>query len=106
MTTIVQGTNIELSPGIEEYVRDKLSPLEERHHGYVTGLAVRVGKESSLVKTVSAVWSLKGHVIRIRERGEDTYAIIDRLADASRVALEREKGRREYSARDGRIPSD
>lgn len=97
--TEFQGTEIELSDAIKQYVQDKLEPVVKLSEGFEPAdLAVEVGKTTNHHRkgyVFRCEFNLKipGTLLRAEAKMQDLYAAIDVAADDLRRQLKKYKGK-------------
>lgn len=109
MNVTVTGRNIELTPALKEYLKDKLQRSQKHfdHALNVTAL-LSVAKNPSVAasQTAEVTIKLNGSMIRGEESTENMYASIDLVADKIERQLRKYKTRYHHKGNKGKERGD
>ena len=104
----IKATNIELTPGLRQYIERKIGELDEfiRHINGCVKAWVEIGKPSLHHKKgnvfyVEAQIRLPGQGVRAEAKGSDLYLTIDQVKNELQRSLKKYKGKREAKLKRG-----
>ena len=92
MNLNISARHFDLTPAMESYARAKFEKVWK--HFDIVSAHLRMAEDDGGAKVAQADIHIKGKDLHIEEREADLYAAIDKLAEATHVALKREKERR------------
>jgi putative sigma-54 modulation protein len=92
MNLNISARHFDLTPAMEGYAKTKFEKVW--NHFDIISAHLRLADDDGGAKLAQADIHIKGKDLHIEEREPDLYAAIDKLAEATHVALKREKERR------------
>lgn len=79
MQMVIRGHHVEVSPALEEYVRNKFERIE-RHFDNITSMQIMLSIDK-LIQKAEATIRVAGAELFANAESADMYAAIDLLAD-------------------------
>lgn len=92
MNLNISARHFDLTPAMENYAKAKFEKVWK--HFDIISAHLRLAEDDGGKKVAQADIHIKGKDLHIEECEVDLYAAIDRLSEATHVALKREKERR------------